>query len=533
MKRLETYLQLTAEFGGTKFGPFTDAEIRLGSDPHANDIVLPEALGVAPQHVKLVAQTDGSYILAPVERAAAVFLHRTADRRPKQTTAPVAMAAGDGFSLVSVDGPQFTILAEVAKRPQGPKTGFDRARKNLSAGSFLKEIKRVGFARVMKRGPIQALNRFWMMIKSGAIFTPRYILMGIALMSGWVMTCGTGAGALALGVGKKNAEEDLEECQKDLDIVGESGDEDPTVASLTQYVLEGQGSTWIQTFQDDPEFAKTYRDALKEVLESNERYKWVYEESNSHFTSFKKALEKQGLPENLIRVLAYAAAVPRAHGKEWMLEQQDSSGKETCRRGSLMLTYRQGLNLGLEVAVSEVVSMRDANKDDREVIAGLLQGVNPDFEWDSDDWTYNNEPVKGNFACLYLEENDDRTNNKALAKMFKKSFGSSAKKLPEEGYDFWVANRLIKLYASDFAYGYKEDGKELMDFRDDAPNKVVKEAKDDQKKYAINNAAQVIARAAAIPCLARLKKGEVPKHMGTEVNLVQCGVLMFLLEHDI
>jgi len=532
MKRLETFLQLTAEFGGTKFGPFTDAEIRLGSDPHSNDIVLPEALGVAPQHVKIVSQTDGSYILAPVERAAAVFLHRTSDRRPKQTTAPVAMAVGDGFSLVSVDGPQFVILAEAAKRLEGPKTGFDRARKNLSAGSFLKEIKRVGFARVMKRGPIQALSRFGMMVKSGAIFTPRYILMGFALMSGWMMTCGTGAGAGVLAVGKNKAEKNLQNCEKNLALIDESGGEDPTVATLTQNVLGGAETLWAQTFENDPEFAKTYREALKDVLDQGEKYKWVYEESNSHFTKFKKALEKQGLPEHLVRVLAYSAAVPKAHGKEWMLERQDSSGKETCKRGSLMLTYRQAHNLGLKTSVSDVVNRRDANQDDREAIADLLQSVDPDFEWESADWTYNNEPVQSGFVCLYLEGDDDRTDNKALAKMFKKSFGPSAKKLPEEGYDFWIANRLVKLYSSDFAYGYKDGDKDLMDFRD-APNKIVKEAKDDQKQYAINNAAQVIARAAAIPCLARLEEGKVPKHLGTEVNLVQCGVLMFLVERDL
>ena len=42
--RNQTFLQLAPEFGGTKFGPFDQGEVRLGSDPSNSDITLPATL---------------------------------------------------------------------------------------------------------------------------------------------------------------------------------------------------------------------------------------------------------------------------------------------------------------------------------------------------------------------------------------------------------------------------------------------------------------------------------------------------------
>ena len=39
-EELATYLRLTPEFGGTRFGPFEELEIRLGSDADRCHIVL-------------------------------------------------------------------------------------------------------------------------------------------------------------------------------------------------------------------------------------------------------------------------------------------------------------------------------------------------------------------------------------------------------------------------------------------------------------------------------------------------------------
>jgi hypothetical protein len=119
MAKRQVFLQLTPEFGGTKFGPFQGAEIRLGSEPGRNDIVLPEGLGVAPEHARLVKQPDESFILSPVERTAQIYLYRVDGRPPKPVQSPIAVVMGDGFSLVTQEGPRFIIVLEMEKRAAG------------------------------------------------------------------------------------------------------------------------------------------------------------------------------------------------------------------------------------------------------------------------------------------------------------------------------------------------------------------------------------------------------------------------------
>ena len=130
MMREQTFLQLAPEFGGTKFGPFDHVEVRLGSDPSNSDITLPPTLGVADQHVKLIKQQDGSFIVAPVDRTAAVFHFRAGSGRPKQVLAPTAVSNGDSFALVTPEGPRFFILLEKdpraaarsAEEAEGPRS---------------------------------------------------------------------------------------------------------------------------------------------------------------------------------------------------------------------------------------------------------------------------------------------------------------------------------------------------------------------------------------------------------------------------
>jgi hypothetical protein len=116
MAETVTFLQLAPEFGGTRFGPFLGYEIRVGSDPNRNDITVPESLGVAPEHVKILRQPDNTFILAPVERTATLFYWRAGATRPTQLNAPRAVQDGDGFSLVTPEGPRFYILLENDKK---------------------------------------------------------------------------------------------------------------------------------------------------------------------------------------------------------------------------------------------------------------------------------------------------------------------------------------------------------------------------------------------------------------------------------
>ena len=113
---LVLYLVLSPEFGGTRFGPFEGLEARLGSNKERSHITLPESLGVAKEHCKVIRQGPASLILAPTERTAAVYLWKGDARRPVQVQTPTAVRPGDSFSLVTPEGPRFFI--ELGELPQ-------------------------------------------------------------------------------------------------------------------------------------------------------------------------------------------------------------------------------------------------------------------------------------------------------------------------------------------------------------------------------------------------------------------------------
>ena len=113
MHDLAIYLRLTPEFGGTRFGPFEQLETRLGSDDERCHVVLPASLGVLAVHVQVLRQGEQNTIVAPADRSATLFLWRQGERRPSQITSPTALRSGDGFSLVTPDGPRFIMEIDV------------------------------------------------------------------------------------------------------------------------------------------------------------------------------------------------------------------------------------------------------------------------------------------------------------------------------------------------------------------------------------------------------------------------------------
>ena len=192
MSKRSTFLQLSPEFGGVRFGPFDGAEIRLGSDESRNDITLPEALGVSGQHVRVLIQSDGSYIIAPVERTASVFHWRSGSNRSKHIAAPMAVNAGDSFSLVTAKGPMFTIqqvsgkkqIAEAAEASEGPGLpGLGRMRGfgRLSGSGLAGEVKRRGLAKVLTSSTGHFINNTWTFVRTGQLFSPRYVVTGLII----------------------------------------------------------------------------------------------------------------------------------------------------------------------------------------------------------------------------------------------------------------------------------------------------------------------------------------------------------------
>jgi len=530
--QVELYLQLSEEFGGTKFGPFPGAEIRLGSMQGANDIVLPEALGVMPEHVKIIKQGADSYIVAPTERTAAVFIFRSDGRPGKQITTPVALGPMDGFSLVTMEGPKFILIAQMpAPKKDDAKSSFDRAKKGLSAGSFMEEIKRQGLAKVMTSQAGYIFRTVKVFIVSGAIFSPRNIIMMMMVGTGYIMAGAAGCTACAMQAQMSTQSTKLDDLEDSLSLCEGADGEDPTVATLTTGILKER--KWTDTLLGDDTLRKAYIDKLKGVFAREKKYRWVYKKSNSDFTKFQKALSK--VPAGVSRVLAYAAANEQyVKNREFFLIKADSEGNKRCGRGPAAITYRQAVTMKFSTvqpdALVEGYIAQGNDKDlKEEQLKKSIGGNAEEIDFDGAEIGANGAGLQGDFSCLYLEGEDDRMGPSSMKKPFQKFLGKNAKKVPGEGDDYWVAARLMKFYVADWRFG----GEDVTFNSSTAPTDALGEPSPSQKEYVINNTATLMARSVAIPCMARLDKQvkEAPSHMADAwPTLVQCGVLRLLIE---
>lgn len=525
-----TFLQLSPEFGGTKFGPFAGVEIRLGSDPSRNDIVLPEALGVMPEHVKVLKQQDGSFILAPTHRTATIFLWRNDGRAPRQITTPTAISAGDGFSLVTAEGPRFFIVRETERQAasggaevQKPKGKDD---KGVGQG-IMAEMKRMGISKFLTTKVGNSLQTAWTMVKTGTIFSPRYIVMGMMMFIPLVLAGGASCAAFSFQRSSAKKSTQIDELKSDLEACGAGDEADPTVASLTQAILGDR--EWQQSMETDPEFMATYLKRVKSIFEREDRYTWVYKRPKSQFATLASRMERDMGP-GLSRVFAYVAAHEGyVSDRQWGMIQSNSEGQRACGRGPALLSYRQAKNLGMSIQPDALVDAGVAASEDLELKAAAIRATlgMDEREFELEEIMAEGAGLQGGFQCLYLEGEDDRSEITALSRALGKALGVDARGLPSEGDNHWITSRLAKFFAADFLIGFEE-----LDLSDGIPSVILDEVAPQQKEYVVREAADVTARAVAIPCLAILDKGAEPKHMGELPSLVQCGVLRLLVDRE-
>ncbi|MEO0605605.1 MAG: hypothetical protein AAF211_29505, partial [Myxococcota bacterium] len=216
MAHVVAVLELTPEFGGTRFGPFEAVEIRLGSEASANDITLPDGIGVAPRHVKLLRQEDASFLIAPVERGVGLFVYAGNEGAAKPVTGPLAIRDGDAFALASPDGPRFVLRVEAAEEPEPPRPGTDGGGKSRGSRMFngvFDEIRRRGLAAVFTTALGNRFQTFWQLLKSGSLFAPVYIVTGMALVSGWLLAGGSCAGAVRSNWMANRLGDELSQCR--------------------------------------------------------------------------------------------------------------------------------------------------------------------------------------------------------------------------------------------------------------------------------------------------------------------------------
>ncbi len=536
MPKTLTFLQLADEFGGTRFGPFDRVEIRLGSDPSKSDITLPETLGVLPEHVRLLRQGDDAYILAPVERTAAVFHWKANGGRPKQVTAPMAIAKNDGFSLVTPEGPRFYVYAELehkARELAAGSQGPPLFRRRLSAASILKEIQRQGFAKFATTTVGNWMQWAIRFVTTGQIFSPYYIVLGMMMFGGWFFAGGMSCTALKFNSDKGGAQKALQTCRDQLGVNDEATSGDPTVGDLTTKILGDR--EWKATLSGDQALYEAFAKELRAAFNAADKYRWVYKEKSSPYTRFKKALENEGVPSNLVRVLSFAAAQPTfGTDKDWT-KVVDSEEQEVCGRGPIGLTFRQGFKMGFysvqpDAYVDRQIAESADTEKQLEALRKTLAAAQADLPLEGAiNYT---SVIQGQFECIFLEGEDERIDFAKVADKLDEIIGSRAKGLPKESEPFWIAARLVRLQATDYTAGAED----LVFDAKNAPSTVLDFAKlpARRKAFAVDGAAALLARAVAVPCLARLDKDQQGANeiIGELPNLGSCAIIKAFVEYD-
>lgn len=546
------FLQLSPEFGSTKFGPFTGAEIRLGNDPGRNDIVLPENLGVSVEHCRVVKQQgDETFIVAPVDRTSLVFVWRKDGRPPKQITAPQALTDGDGFSLGAAEGPRFIIVLEYPKPAGGapdaggPKAGLGKAAQKLSSKGLLDEIKRRGFAKALTSSLGHNLANAFTFIKSGTFLQPRYIIVGLMLFSGYLFA-GTLSCGLAASMYDGQSKADEITTLKDQCGVTDAEEGPPTINKQTKKLLGAAGPGFKEILDKDADLAALYTKKLASIKGNAAQYDWVRSKGSTPLSQWQGYLAKSSAyDEALVRVFTYLAATPN-DPKDFQLFRIFENPEKTfsCYRGPLQLSWRQADRFGmsnamLDVPVDITVAQQGAKDEIQPLIEAEPAKVGEVITLGADDEIAIDPIVQQeNLECAYVKGDDDRDKINDLPGNMKELLGKKGKGLPgPEAKGNYLLNRMFKYYAADWQRGYKDakfdDPKKTLTAQLDATSS----ATDDAKKNTLDQVAELMARAAIVPCLGIIGNDEAPDWMLKDAGVkndskVDCAIFLFLIDES-
>jgi hypothetical protein len=548
---LVLYLRLTPEFGGTRFGPFEGIEVALGSEAGRCDITLPQNLGVLGVHVRLMRQADSSMILAPTERTATIFLWKQQARAPVQIDTPTAVRPGDSFALVTESGPRFII--ELGELPQEMKDARDKKQsirdKRLSKEAFGKEAKRQVWTRILVTGPGQFVQRAATFIKSGAIFQPRYIFLGITMAAGYIWAGGLTCKGRNQAKLLESQSAKIETCNKELGFAqGDGEDTDWTFPQLVAGILgieAGKGGLGV-ALEEDTKLADAVWEQAKIILPMTSQYRWLLDSKGDKARAFADLRERiagdEAIDLETARILPYLAADPSKHQGDWD-HMEDSLTVDVCTRGPLHLTYRQALHLGLGVQVdgfvpaSKVAAYKGNDKTLHEqVLRATLDGAGMgDFPAEFQSTV--GDMVNGDGGCVYVEGSDQRTEAGAMISRLAEQIGIEAAMVPgTEASVHATSARLGKLFAADLPevdYRNDDSGRTFVGY----PLSTVTASMESKGEWVIRNVARIIARAIVLPCEAavdpKVDKKKAATTLGELPPLTQCLMLDWRLRADV
>lgn len=535
---LVLYLTLSPDFGGTRFGPFEGIEARLGSDRDRCHITLPEGLGVAKEHCKVIRQGGANMILAPSERTAAVYLWKGDARRPVQVQTPTAVRPGDSFSLVTPEGPRFVIeLDELppelkAKRSPANKRGP----RGLTAGGLLDAGKTIGLARIWTMGPFAMLARAAMFVRSGQIWQPRIIILGAIMAFGYLGSGASMCTALSFRSRASTAVKERDTCKENLAYAENMG------GNVENFAFDQLASTITGVnaigvaMKKDPEFLDQVKSEAKKIAANPDWYGWLYEESArvDEFAKWRERVEKsEDLDPDTKRLVPYMAVSKNRLKGPWD-KLLDSKESESCGRGPLRLTYRQGRNLGLVTLLDAFVGGDATQIAQDEAQRKQLLGRTAEAagELAPESMASVAEILRqGQSTCVHVEGDDDREDASKVMKMLNEQLGRGAKFVPDAESGFGPVARIAKVFAADIP-GSKYVDERGIDFAKGTPNGAV--ADSPGGKWVMERTAEVVARSLVLPCDGVLNgdKNKLEAVFGALPGAVPCLVLNYRLTHD-
>jgi hypothetical protein len=513
------FLQLGEEFGGARFGPFSTSPIRLGSDPQQNEITLPEALGVSPQHLQLIPQNPG-YLLSPSSKTAAVYLF--SGGRVKEIAAPTPIAEGDSFALATEQGPRFTLQEEIGRMPAAGQAP-------APARGLLAEIRRRGLAKVLTTKLGNQLQSAWTFMRTGQFMSPIYVVGAMTMVAGTLYAGGTTCALYQVAQDRDRLAS--EAGNEGPGISRSNGSGDPTTGQLVASIL-GQPA-WETAISDDTTFRQHLAMSLRRIYAQPEEYAWALETDHTSVAKLHAALLSQRVDPATTRVLAYTAAHPSLGGLDLDFRfETDSRGQEVCARGPLALTYRQATQLGLldvsvDANVSRVVAdsnnlpklrtrlEQTANEANREVTPANQQLAFAGFQ--------------GARECVFVDQNDERNDIDQLAATLSRAFIRREAQMPTVNQTNGVASRVLTVFASDLTDGF--DGLRTDERSLSVQLELVVGLDDGERAFLLGRTADTVARAVAIPCLSAMKNRPTPE-WAPGPSLASCAVLQAYVDND-
>lgn len=536
------YLTLAPEFGGTRFGPFEGIECRLGSNKDRCHITIPEGLGVLQEHCKVLRQGPANLILTPTERSAGVYLWKGDARSPVQISTPTAVRPGDSFALVTPDGPKFQI--DIAALPddllaQRTNKGKKNAR-GLTADKFASEGRRMALGRLLTIGPLQWAAQAWYFVQSGSIWQPRYIIAGAIMIGGYLTAGMASCTAFKFKADAFTATKKAETCTENLAYANNMGGsvENFQFDQLAATIL-GVPEIGAALKKDDLLLGKVKEEA-KSIAANPDPYSWMFEETNrvEEFARFRERVDKSdSLDLGSKRLLPYLAATRKRLQGDWD-PVLDSKQAESCGRGPIRLTYRQGRNLGLTAVYLDAYVQGDATveaNDDPSRTKMLARTAEAAGEpTPTSDIVSTAEILRqGDATCFYGVGDDDREDENKVVKMLNQQVGRDVDGLqnPEDGQG--VVARIAKVFAADVpGVNWAGSRPPTLSFVKGTVSGSLKESPGGD--WVLKKTAEIIARAMMIPCdgvLNRDKK-KVEDTFGHLPDAVPCLVLNYRMSHE-